>query len=124
MPVHGPFFSPNIDNVVDAGVKSMERKVAQEAERKVGDLMRRFFRNPTPFYWLHVISKPRADYHVVTDQGIVYGPWLEGTGSRNETTRFKGYRHFRLTVQAMNQPRTISYITDPVVRDIVKVLNG
>lgn len=124
MPVSGPFFSPNIDSVVDAGVKAIERKVAAEGERRVGDLMRRFFRHPTPRYWLHVLAKPRADYHVVTDGGIVYGPWLEGTGSRNETTRFKGYRHFRLTTQALNTPRTIAYIVDPVVRDIVKVLNG
>lgn len=121
--VSGPFFSANIDGVVDAAVKTMERRLADEAERRVGDLMRRFFRHPTPFYWLHVRAKPRADYHVVTDGGIVYGPWLEGTGSRNQTTRFKGYRHFRLTVQAMNVPRNQAYVVDPVMREIVKVLN-
>ena len=29
--------------------------------------------------------------------GTEYGPWLEGLGSRNETSRFKGYWTFRLT---------------------------
>lgn len=123
MPVSGPFFSPNIDSVVDAYVKKIERKVADEANRRVGDLMRRFFKHPTPHYWLHVLAKPRADYHVVTDGGIVYGPWLEGTGSRNRTTRFKGYKHFRLTTQEMNKPATQAYIVDPVMSDLMKVMN-
>ena len=35
----------------------------------------------------------------VDDSGVIYGPWLEGTGSRNETTRFKGYSTFRRTGQ-------------------------
>lgn len=32
---------------------------------------------------------------VITDSGVVYGPWLEGTSSRNSTTRFKGYAMWR-----------------------------
>jgi hypothetical protein len=124
MAVHGPFFSANIDNVVDAFVQKIERKVAQEAEDRVGRYMRKFFRTNTPYYWLHVQAKPRADYHVVTDGGIVYGPWLNGTGSRNKTTRFKGYKHFRLTVQELNNPKQIAYIVDPVVADMIEVLNG
>lgn len=36
---------------------------------------------------------------IVHDRGVVYGPWLEGTGSRNATTRFKGYRTFRTVFQ-------------------------
>ncbi|MGV9803926.1 hypothetical protein ACWDTP_38425, partial [Mycobacterium sp. NPDC003449] len=37
----------------------------------------------------------------VNDGGVVYGPWLEGTGSRNApVTRFRGYATFR-RVKAM-----------------------
>jgi hypothetical protein len=32
---------------------------------------------------------------VITTSLATYGPWLEGTGSRNVTTRFKGYHSFR-----------------------------
>lgn len=32
---------------------------------------------------------------VVTTSNATYGPWLEGVGSRNATTRFKGYWGFR-----------------------------
>lgn len=28
---------------------------------------------------------------------VLYGPWLEGTSERNQSTRFKGYKIFRLT---------------------------
>ncbi len=36
---------------------------------------------------------------VITDGGVVYGPWLEGVSSRNQRTRFKGYASFRKTAQ-------------------------
>ena len=34
---------------------------------------------------------------IITDGGVIYGPWLEGTSSRNQSTRFKGYAMFRRT---------------------------
>ena len=34
---------------------------------------------------------------LITDGGIVYGPWLEGESKRNNSTRFKGYHQFRRT---------------------------
>ena len=39
----------------------------------------------------------------IDDSGVVYGPWLEGVGSRNATTRFKGYSSFRRTAQKMEE---------------------
>jgi hypothetical protein len=41
-----------------------------------------------------------SDYKaMISDGGVVYGPWLEGTSSRNQSTRFKGYGTFRKTAQ-------------------------
>jgi hypothetical protein len=40
---------------------------------------------------------------VVTDTPVVYGPWLEGVGSRNApTTRFPGYHTFQLVSQKID----------------------
>lgn len=39
---------------------------------------------------------------VVTNELATYGPWLEGTGSRNLTTRFKGYHGMRKAAQVLN----------------------
>lgn len=52
-------------------------------------------RNPTGYYR----SRVQAERDRITDSGVVYGPWLEGVGSRNRTTRFKGYFTFRRTTQ-------------------------
>ena len=38
----------------------------------------------------------------IDDGNVVYGPWLEGNGSRNATTRFKGYASFRRVAQWLN----------------------
>jgi hypothetical protein len=35
----------------------------------------------------------------IDDGNVIYGPWLEGTGSRNAKSRFKGYAMFRRTEQ-------------------------
>jgi hypothetical protein len=52
-------------------------------------------RTQTPYYRLQVRTDPIADGWRVHDSGVVYGPWLEGTSSRNATTRFKGYSTWR-----------------------------
>lgn len=44
-------------------------------------------------YTMAIDVPARTD--VVTTSNATYGPWLEGVGSRNATTRFKGYHGFR-----------------------------
>jgi hypothetical protein len=39
----------------------------------------------------------------ITDGGVIYGPWLEGTSSRNRTSRFPGYASFRRTSQWLQE---------------------
>lgn len=36
---------------------------------------------------------------VLVDDPVIYGPWLEGTSRRNESTRFKGYQLWRRAKQ-------------------------
>lgn len=38
---------------------------------------------------------------LITDGGIIYGPWLEGDSKRNQKSRFKGYHQFRRTRQQL-----------------------
>ena len=46
---------------------------------------------------------PRDSMHaVIYDSGVVYGPWLEGVGTRNQTTRFRGYHMFRRARTQLN----------------------
>lgn len=39
----------------------------------------------------------------IDDGNVIYGRWLEGLSSRNQTTRFKGYASFRRTGQWLQQ---------------------
>jgi hypothetical protein len=47
-----------------------------------------------------VVEDPAVET-IVTTADAAYGPWLEGTGSRNQTTRFKGYHGYRLAAQEL-----------------------
>jgi hypothetical protein len=59
---------------------------------------------------------------VVTSDLATYGPWLEGTGSRNHTTRFKGYNSFRRAGQALD--RAAGGIADETMRPYIREMNG
>jgi hypothetical protein len=72
--------------------------VALHAEELVQARLATVLKHPTGYYQSRIgIERGRGGY-VVTDGGVVYGPWLEGTGSRNApVTRFPGYATFRRT---------------------------
>ena len=53
-------------------------------------------RKITRTYTMPIIVEDLAVETIVTSGNAMYGPWLEGTGSRNATSRFKGYHGFRL----------------------------
>ena len=53
----------------------------------------------TRTYTMPIIVEDPAVETIVTSGNAMYGPWLEGTGSRNATTRFKGYHGYRLASQ-------------------------
>ncbi|KKK70549.1 hypothetical protein LCGC14_2922870 [marine sediment metagenome] len=59
---------------------------------------------------------------LLTDGGVIYGPWLEGTSSRNATTRFKGYASFRKTGDYLRG--AIKGIAQSVVKRLAGRLNG
>jgi hypothetical protein len=121
----GPFFAADVDVVVAQHVRAIAGSIAVEAEKRVKILMRAFFKRPRPFYWTIVHARSRADYWVVTDGAFTpYGHWLAGTGSRNKSTRFKGYQHWTLTVRSLHNVGTLERVTTPAVNALVKRLNG
>lgn len=56
--------------------------------------------HPTPYYETQIANDIDGPDRVVHDRGVVYGPWLEGIGRRNRTTRFRGYHAFALAEAA------------------------
>ena len=55
-------------------------------------------------YARNIQSKVQNLNGIVTDGGnVLYGPWLEGVGTRNRATRFKGYFSFRKAKQLVDK---------------------
>lgn len=100
--ISGPFFQAG--SMLDPKTgRDIEEAIATYAALRVRQRGIDSFKNPSGFYVSQVVldvSDP--EQVIVTDQGTVYGPWLEGTSSRNQTTRFKGYRLWRLAKQDAN----------------------
>lgn len=53
---------------------------------------------------------------------VLYGPWLEGTSTRNASTRFKGYRFFKLTRAWLK--KNVGPIVQDRFRELIAKLNG
>lgn len=96
--------------VFDGRAEQQQRDCADEWTRSLATLgasmvrtnLNSVLRKQTPFYRLQVESRPEPPGWKIWDKDVIYGKWLEGTSSRNRTTRFKGYATFRRTVQQIN----------------------
>lgn len=114
---HGPVFN--------GAAEALVHQYAHHLEEKLGDLgvtwiraylptQYKYLRDPAslgfhgtknhfvPGLYQSVIHRLDAgDSVLIHDTPSVYGPWLEGVGSRNATTRFKGYHTFRVIAQKL-----------------------
>lgn len=91
----GPLFDGRADKAVSAFQDDAEREVGQVLVNEIQAELGKVLRHPTGYYKRQVTTDRARNDLVVTDGGVVYGPWLEGTSSRNSKTRFKGYATFR-----------------------------
>ena len=107
----GPIFERNLPQLRKA-TNAMVDQLAQMAEQRLDDVLQP---RPKPgvykttrqaggikyasvgTYRSGVAATVVGNSAVISDGGVEYGPWLEGTSSRNKTTRFKGYHAFRKT---------------------------
>lgn len=93
----GPFLEGRADPIVRAFRAEAVETVAAMGVNELHARLRRRLKNPTGRYQARIVTDLQVNDRVITDRGVVYGPWLEGTSRRNQTTRFKGYRTFRQT---------------------------
>ncbi len=101
---HGPFFSgPAFEAVMKDVCDQVQDDVASAALERVQFYLNAQIKHPTPYYETQIIKETANRQTVVHDRGIVYGPWLEGTSSRNTRTRFKGYASFRKAASDVEQ---------------------
>ena len=95
----GPLYDGSADAAAQEFADDTSREVAELGVNEVQARLGQVLQHDTGRYRGQVVTDRATTGWAVTDGGVVYGPWLEGTSSRNKTTRFKGYQTFRRTRQ-------------------------
>jgi hypothetical protein len=99
---HGPIFDGRAELAVRDFIRAAEDEIAEEGAEDVRAELDVVLKHPTGYYRSHITDTRRGSRVTVNDSGVIYGHWLEGTGSRNyPKTRFKGYSTFRRTTQVL-----------------------
>jgi hypothetical protein len=121
----GPFFERR-DSIMNSAIKDTVQNIVEVGEQRLsrllqpGGAMGQFKsieqagkQASTGNYRRNVHGEVRSYFFMrqqsfgrIHDSGVVYGPWLEGTSRRNNTTRFKGYRSFRNTKSWLDRTQT------------------
>ena len=100
----GPLFDGTASVLVQRYTREGGEAVARWGEQEVQRVLEQVLRNPTGYYQSQVrVNRVSNDSFAITDGGVVYGPWLEGTSRRNAETRFKGYGTFRRVAKRVEQ---------------------
>ena len=113
--ISGPMFSRG-GRIVHAAAQGVISDLVEEGTERLDQMLRprpagvylsvqeaRKGKASTGHYRRNLHPMVKDLYGRIDDGNVVYGPWLEGTGSRNATPRFKGYASFRRTAQFMQK---------------------
>lgn len=121
---HGPLFSGVAPGVIRDGIHHATLAVGEFTADAVRDHYDGHHVRPSrpPYARSRIRITDRFPRVHIGDGGIVYGPWLEGVGSRNATTRFKGYRHYRETAARMRVEAI--KIFEPIMTRYVRKIGG
>lgn len=119
----GPFFDHPLRAHESAELAVHAREaVGQQALADWHENLNKNIRHPTPYYETQLVLQEREGAAVAHDRGVIYGPWLEGVGSRNKSTRFKGY--FSLRRAAQSTRGKIEHVVRPVVERYLARMGG
>lgn len=119
----GPLFDGGTSTkAVDAYLEEVRAEIAQEGVNRIKSELGRVLKHPTGHYKGSIQTDRSTQNNIITDGGVVYGPWLEGVSSRNRSTRFKGYSTFRRMTQQLNSE--VQQIVEKELPKLVGRLNG
>lgn len=119
---HGPLFDGRALAIMSTLLENIKTGITNTGENEIHNRLGQVLKNPTGFYESKIHTERQMNDRVITDTPVIYGPWLEGVGSRNKTTRFKGYATFRLISQKLNAE--VPAIIAGTVTKSVGELNG
>lgn len=103
----GPLFDGRAERDVALAADTIEKRVAVLGASMIRSRMNQVFKTQTPYARFRQVAAEDPPGWKIWDQGLVYGPWLEGIGRRNyPVTRFKGYRTYRIIIQELQHRAT------------------
>ena len=95
----GPLFTGMAAREMKKAVQGGIRELVQKGEQRLAEQLR-----PRPAgVYLSVAEAGPGKASTGNYRRVVYGPWLEGLSSRNDTTRFKGYGVYRKTASELQK---------------------
>ena len=132
--VKGPLFDRNNVGLPRRTIAKLVARVVEEGDLHLARMLR-----PRPAgvfkskaqagkayskgnYRRGIVTTTKGLRGLITDSAE-YGPWLEGTSSRNQSTRFKGYHSFRKTTEWFNRKR-VPWLVNREIDKMVRKLNG
>lgn len=96
--MRGPLFDGTLDAKIEAAIERSRQECAIEYERELQGRVRFKYTSWLPTgRWRGGIGTKHSGLTstIHPNHALPYNHWLEGTGSRNKTTRFKGYHMWR-----------------------------
>ena len=104
----GPIVEGKAPEIVDTMLVGAISEVADYAKFEVLSQLHAVLQHPTGHYESQITDQTISPtLHRIHDSGVIYGPWLEGVGSRNyPVTRFPGYHTFRVVKNRMRAKAT------------------
>ena len=112
----GPLFTRMAPDQMQKAVQSGIREIVQKGEQRLAEQLR-----PRPAgvylsvaqagpgkastgnYRRNISTEFKNMSAMIHDGNVVYGPWLEGISSRNDSSRFKGYGVYRKTASELQK---------------------
>lgn len=104
-----------------AMVIAINDALAVEAVKRIKARLKQVLKNPSGSYESRITVDRSTNTRAATDQGVIYGGWLEGVTSRNQATRFKGYATFRMVKQSIEQDK--AKLAQAAVNDFIRLMN-
>jgi hypothetical protein len=103
--VEGPIFDGRAPRIMDDIAEAVVDDVAAQGFADIGFTLIRVLKHPTGYYQSQIRNRQLGPHtRVLYDNRVIYGHWLEGTGSRNSpVTRFEGYWTFRRVTQGLKR---------------------
>jgi hypothetical protein len=101
---HGALFTGQATSDMRKLLDGVKQEVAMAGEQLVKRELGQRMKNPTGHYTgqIHVEKLGSFNDQLITDGGVIYGPWLE-TGKYSPPRRFKGYQAWRRTRQKLRK---------------------